>query len=73
MIYTQTASNVRAELARRGLTQEQAGSAIGLTQKAMSRRLTGTVDFSATELHKLADLLGVPVGDLLATSTAHAS
>jgi transcriptional regulator with XRE-family HTH domain len=68
MIPTQTAVNVRAELARRGLTQEQAGAAIGLNQKAMSRRLTGAVDFSSTELQKLAELLEVPIGALFGES-----
>lgn len=65
MSQTLVAENVRAELARRRLTQEQAGAAIGLTQKAMSRRLTGEVEFSASELQKLAGLLEVPAGTLL--------
>lgn len=56
--------NVRAELARRRLTQEQVGVEIGLTQKAMSRRLTGEVEFSGSELQKLAEFLGTPVATL---------
>lgn len=58
------ARNVRAELARRRLTQEQVGAEIGLTQKAMSRRLTGEVEFSGSELQKLAEVLGTPVATL---------
>lgn len=55
---------VRGALAVRRLTQEQAGAEIGLTQKALSRRLTGEVEFSVTELQKLAELTGVPVASL---------
>jgi transcriptional regulator with XRE-family HTH domain len=55
------ADRVRSALALRRFTQERAGEEIGLTQKAMSRRLTGEVEFSASELQKLAGLLDVPV------------
>lgn len=58
---TTTGDRVRSALALRRLTQEQAGEQIGLTQKAMSRRLTGEVQFSAAELEQLAQLLDVPV------------
>jgi transcriptional regulator with XRE-family HTH domain len=58
------ADRVRGALATRRLTQEQAGDAVGLSQKAMSRRLTGEVEFSVTELQKLAELAGVPVSTL---------
>jgi transcriptional regulator with XRE-family HTH domain len=43
-------------------TQQTAADELGLTQRAISRRLTGEVDFSANELEKLAKLLAVPVG-----------
>lgn len=58
------AANVRAEIARKGLTKNEAGTAIGLTQPAMSRRLRGEVEFSASELDRLAVLLGLPVAVL---------
>lgn len=35
--------------------------ALGLAQTGVSRRLTGRIDFSASELAKLASLLNVPV------------
>lgn len=57
--------NVRAEMARRGLTQSDLGDALGLTQQACSRRLTGRVDFSVSELAEAAELLAVPLQDLV--------
>lgn len=45
----------------RRATQQDAGDKLGLSQRAMSRRLTGEVEFSATELEKLASMLEVPV------------
>lgn len=56
--------NVRAEMARRGYTQETTGAAVGLTQFALSRRLRGEIEFSASELQRLADFLKVSVASL---------
>lgn len=61
---TTIADRVRSALALRRFTQERAGEEIGLTQKAMSRRLTGEVEFSASELQRLAELLDVSVASL---------
>lgn len=59
------AANVRAEVARRQLRQIDVAEALGLNQRAVSRRLTGQVEFSATELHALAHLLDTSVDALL--------
>lgn len=53
--------NVRAEIARSGSSQATIADLLGLTQSAVSRRLSGKIDFSATELSKLAAYLNVPV------------
>ena len=54
-------ANVRAEVARRGLSQSALAAALNLTQSAVSRRLSGTVEFTASELAALAEHLQVPV------------
>jgi transcriptional regulator with XRE-family HTH domain len=59
-------ANVRAEMARRGLTQEQVAPAAGLSQSKLSRRLTGRYPFMAEELDAIADLLGVEAGTFFA-------
>jgi len=55
------AANVRAELARRAMTQGQACKALGISRTAMGDRLRGTTSISAAELQQLADFLGVPI------------
>lgn len=65
---------MRAEMARRGLTQSDLGTALGLTQQATSRRLLGQVEFNSTELCATAELFGVTleylVGDQIAKAGA---
>lgn len=53
--------NVRAEMARSATSQQDVAALLDLSQPAVSRRLSGEVDFSATELAKLAAHLSVPV------------
>lgn len=60
------ASHVRAELARQQKNQTQLGGALGLSQTAVSRRLTGEVAFDVTELAQVAVYLGVPLTAFLA-------
>jgi transcriptional regulator with XRE-family HTH domain len=59
------AGNVRAEVARVQLRQADIALTLGLDQRAVSRRLLGRVEWSASELTKLARLLEVPVSRLL--------
>lgn len=56
------AGNVRAEVARRRVTQEQLADVLRLTQQGVSRRMTGQVAFDATELALLGQALGVEPG-----------
>ena len=66
------AAAVRAELARRGLTQTDAAVTLGLSQPAFSRRLVGHVDFSVTEVVALAKWFGIPASTLLDEAPAAA-
>jgi transcriptional regulator with XRE-family HTH domain len=58
------ARNVRAELARRNVTQTDLARLLGLSNQAMSRRIVGEVGFRDQELIKIAKLLGVDVASL---------
>lgn len=62
------ASHVRAELARQQKNQTRLGEALGLSQTAVSRRLTGEVAFDVAELATVAAYLNVTLGSLLGES-----
>ncbi|WP_080512504.1 helix-turn-helix domain-containing protein [Rhodococcus opacus] len=66
-------TNVRAELARRGLTQRDLAQALDITQQAASRRMLGRVQFSVEDLGKVADLLGIAPEHLLADHSTAAA
>ena len=57
-------ANIRAEMARSGLTQQDIAARIGKTRQAVSRRLTGLTEFRLDELEQIADLLGMPLEEL---------
>jgi transcriptional regulator with XRE-family HTH domain len=57
------AGEVRAELGRRGWSASRLAFELGLTQAAISRRLTGEVVFDVEELAKIGDLLNIHPGD----------
>ena len=58
------AASVRAEVARQNVLQSTLAARLGLSQRAVSRRVLGQVDFTAAELAHLAIVLAVPVADL---------
>jgi hypothetical protein len=60
------AATVRAEAARRKVSQVAIGDLTNHTQRAVSRRWTGEVDWSVTDLEKIAALFGMTVDGLLA-------
>jgi transcriptional regulator with XRE-family HTH domain len=64
-INARIAAEVRAEVARQQLTQQQLGERMGRPQHWISRRLTGDVPFTADELVTFAAALGVPVSRFL--------
>ena len=58
------ASNIRAELARRQISQATMGRHLGMAQPSLSRRLTGRVPFAADELVAIAAYLHVSLDSL---------
>lgn len=58
--------NVRAEMARNGLTQGGLAQSLRITQPAVSRRLGGEIPFNVNELAIVARLVGVPLSRLVA-------
>ena len=62
---TQVAANVRAEMARQRKRQADLGEMLGLTQGAVSKRMSGTVALDVDELGKIATFLGVDVATLI--------
>lgn len=66
----QVAANVRAELGRHRKSQSDLGQALGLTQSAVARRLSGKVAFDINEISTAAVFLSVPVASLLASTVA---
>ena len=64
--YTESvAGEVRAHVARKNVSQREVAKAIGKSQAAAWRRLSGNYPFNVTELQAIADLLGVPVARFL--------
>lgn len=55
------AANVRAELARKGITQTDLAARLEKSQPFISRRLSGRVAFDVAELASIAAVLDVPI------------
>lgn len=55
----QVAATVRAELARRRMTQQDLARAVGLSQASVSERLRGKTPFSTDDIERVADALGI--------------
>ncbi|MBF6671183.1 helix-turn-helix transcriptional regulator [Glutamicibacter sp. FBE19] len=56
---------IKGWLARKELRQADLGSALGLSQGAVSQRLVGKVSFSVEELMKVSGLLNITFGQLI--------
>lgn len=52
-------------MAAAGRTQDEVAEAIGLSQASISRRQTGQTEWTAADLHRLAEYLGIPVASLI--------
>nr|WP_297429768.1 helix-turn-helix transcriptional regulator [uncultured Actinotalea sp.] len=63
------AGNIRAEMARRGVTQTTLAAALGKTQQTVSHKLSGRGTVTVEELHTIAAVLGVAATDLLPAPT----
>jgi transcriptional regulator with XRE-family HTH domain len=64
---------MRAARLEKGLTQEKLGSALGLTFQQVQKYENGTNRIAAGRLHKIAEILGVPVGVLFGTPSSSES
>ena len=62
--------NIRAELARKQMTQMQVAEILGLTQSSVSSRLRGDTRWKLDELVILAEALHVDAATLLANPPA---
>lgn len=65
-----TGANVKAEMARRDVTQAALAAELGMSQSMLHYRLTGRVVFNVEELARIAAVLEVPVTALLAEQPA---
>lgn len=59
------AAEVRAEVARKQISQDKLAERVGCSRQSLNRRLTGAIPFDVAELAVIADALGVPVTQFL--------
>ena len=59
------AMNIRAELARRRVSQHKLAQHLGKSQTWVHRRLSGNVSLSINDIMLIADFLGLPITELL--------
>ena len=69
--YELVLDEVRAQLARRHLTQQDLRQQAGITQSTMSRRMTGETAFTLPELFDVCAVLGMSVTELLQKADAN--
>jgi transcriptional regulator with XRE-family HTH domain len=65
MTQTNVAANVRAELARKRISQTQIAEHLGVSRQNVAQRLNGRVDFRVGELIAIAALLDIPAAAFL--------
>lgn len=68
----QVADNVRAEAARRRVSQAALARHLHLSQQSLSRRFLGYIAFDVNELAAIAEVLEVPIEALYGTATSAA-
>ena len=59
------AANVRAELARKGITQTDLALRLKKSQPFVSRRLSGSVPFNVADLDSIATVLDISIASLV--------
>jgi transcriptional regulator with XRE-family HTH domain len=65
MQHIDVAANVRAELARRRITQTDVAERLGVSRQNVAQRLNGSVDFRVGELISIANMMGITIVDLV--------
>lgn len=67
-------ASITAELNRQGVSQRELARKLGFTQQYLWRRLsiaeTADLEFTPSELERIAAALGVPVAQFLASAAA---
>lgn len=61
----ETGANIRAELARRGMSQRELAVALGVSTTGVHKRLTGVTPIDVNELALIARLLDVDPATLM--------
>lgn len=64
------AAEVRAEMARKKVSQQEVARQLGVAQQTISRRITGDIPFDVAELAKIAQILGVPLSHFVVERAA---
>jgi len=59
------AGEVRAEMARQGVTAASMARAIDVSRTSLSRKLNGRNEFTVAEMFRVAAFLGMTLSDLL--------
>lgn len=59
------ATAIRMQLVLQRMTGKTLAAGIGMGQRSLSKRLVGAVAFKADEVARIADVLNIPVGELL--------
>jgi len=72
MTQTNVAANVRAELARKRISQTKVAEHLNVSRQNVAQRLNGKVDFRVSELIAIAGLLDIPVAALVADTVGAA-
>lgn len=63
-------ANIRAEMARRGISQTTLAAAVGMSQFSISSRIRGVTAWTLDELVAVADALDVPLEVILPSKVA---
>jgi len=64
-LHQRVAANVRAEMARLGVTQTQLAEALHITQQSVSAKRSGKTPFTVNELDIIAPMLQMTVAELI--------
>lgn len=61
--------NLRAEMARRGITQQQVADVLGLSQASVSRKLLGKSRISIDQLYEITEHFGIDMASIIFAGT----
>ena len=67
--HASVAAEVRAEMGRQRVTQEQMAALLGRSREWVRRRTHGDQPFSTDEIEQIAGVLGVPISNFVTPAT----